>query len=396
MASYYVILASVVIAAMAAAFGGAWFSHIHFARELHIAYRFGEIVERECGKEYLENETGVHQLYNALLENYRRLETSSWYMNLFFTITFVSMAVVIAKILYDSDAKLGMYFFVSLALIYFMVSRKDFSNVMGTPFPKGDFYIPTELPENYVESTYLRQMKLFGVQLALVGFLLYVLVPLQQPQKPNASTETNTASSWKPKAIWFNGCAFTDVRTHMAYGLGILLIVMVLAVLIVNPTYRLNNEVLVQYDAYLQKLRAHTENLKEDVQDEIESNYFRKNDKAPVITERNLKDHAVYAMHEKGKEYEFAETKENKKLLTSYRTLLFDRRASSSAIGANAMQYVYFVTLVTAVALVFFMYVAYHVGYRQNTSKTVIFISSLVLLLAFILTWVGWLYQAML
>jgi hypothetical protein len=374
-------LANVVIAFMAVTLGGAWFSQVHLARELHIAYRFGQIVERECGKAYLENETGAHQLYNALLSNYKQLETSAWYMNLFFSLTFIAIAAVIGKILYDSNRKSTLYFFVVIALIYFIYSRDSYATVLGSPFPTGEFYVSTLLPEDYVDSTHVKQLRVFGIHLILVCFLLYVLVPLQS---------LDTA----PK---FNGCAFSEVRTHMAYALGIMVLVMALAVSIVGPTYKLNNQVLVEYDGYLKRLEANIEGLSEDITRELESNYFRKNDKVPVITDRNLKSYSSYVMHEKGKEFEFLpEIEQNKQKLVNIRTLLYDMRVKSHEIGENAMDYSKLITGATAVILIFLMYVAYHMGYKRNDSMTVVFITAVLLLMTFVLTWVGWIYQAIL
>jgi hypothetical protein len=102
-------------------------------------------------------------------------------------------------------------------------------------------------------------------------------------------------------------------------------------------------------------------------------------------------------MHEKGKEFEFLpETEQNKQKLVNIRTLLYDMRVKSHEIGENAMDYSKLITGATAVILIFLMYVAYHMGYKRNDSMTVVFITAVLLLMTFVLTWVGWIYQAIL
>jgi len=380
MVSFLTILANAAIVGMAIALGGAWFGQMHLARELHIAYRFGEVVQRECGKEYLENETAMNQLYHALREKYGQLEKSAAYVNLFFSITFLTLVVFIGKILLDSKRTVGLFVFIAAAAIYFFVSREAYGSLLGKPFP-GQFYVSTPLSEDYVDKTHIDQLKVFGVQLLMVLFLVYVVWPLQ---KVDAATQK----------LPYDGSALDELHTHLGYGLGLLLCMMAFAIFVVRPPFNMNNGVLVEYDQYLKNLATPVERLpKGQIVPEIKSNYFRKNERAPVVTEQQLKAYVEYLMHRKGKELDFI--KSNKANVDAVRELMYDLRSRAPEMGDRAMDYPRWIAGITTLILVFLLYIAYHVGYKQNQPRTVVFMSASTLLTAFVLTWVGWFYVAM-
>lgn len=380
MVSFVTILANVAVAGMAIALGGAWFGQMHLARELHIAYRFGEVVQRECGKEYLENETAMNHLYHALREKYSQIETSASYVNLLFSITFLTMVVLICKILLDSKRTLSLFVFLFGSIMYFFLSRDAYRTLLGTPFP-GQFYVSTPLPEDYVDRTHIGQLKVFGVQLLMVLFLVYVAWPLQKPD-----TETGK--------LPYDGTSLDDIHTQLGFGLGLLICMMLFAILIVKPTYDLNNNVLVEYDEYLKRLAAPVERLPSDeIVPEIKSNYFRKNEKAPVGSDAQIKARVEYLMHRKGKELDFIQN--SKVGVNTVREIMYDLRARAPGIGDRAMDYPRWVAGISGLILVFLLYVVYHVGYKQSEARTVVFVSSATLFATFVLTWVGWFYVAM-
>jgi len=203
-------------------------------------------------------------------------------------------------------------------------------------------------------------------------------------QKVDAATEK----------LPYDGSALGELHTHLGYGLGLLLCMMAFAIFVVKPTFDLNNGVLVEYDQYLKNLATPVERLsKGQIVPEIKSNYFRKNERAPVVTEQQLKAYVEYLMHRKGKELDFI--KSNKANVDAVRELMYDLRSRAPEMGDRAMDYPRWIAGITTLILVFLLYIAYHVGYRQNQPRTVVFMSASTLLTAFVLTWVGWFYVAM-
>jgi len=76
---------------------------------------------------------------------------------------------------------------------------------------------------------------------------------------------------------------------------------------------------------------------------------------------------------------------------------MFDMRDNNS-IGDAATSYSKWVVGYSILILLIVLYSLYHIAFKdpQYRHKTVTFMTLSVIMTAFILTWVGWLYQAML
>ena len=383
MASYSIV-ANVALVVVVVLLAIVWFKHMIIARQLHIAYNVGKIVQNECGKEFMENETGVFQLYESLREQMSQFDESAKYMNYLFTFSFVCLAILVSNILFHNSRKKTAYAYITACILYMMYSRGSFEALHGNPFPSNDFYISTPLPSDHTFKTLKSNTKVFLVQFAFVCFLAYVLVPLYTPDGED------------PDDTYVISDNIREITPQMIQSLITLVLAIGFISIIVWKSYALNNDVLVQYDKYMASLQTLIEKL--DVKGELSSNYFRKHESDPNITSKNMRTFASYLMHNKGNELKYLNAKaSNKKTIDDLRLLMFDMRDNNS-IGDAATSYSKWVVGYSILILLIVLYSLYHIAFKdpQYRHKTVTFMTLSVIMTAFILTWVGWLYQAML